>query len=283
MRGECRTIASRHERNVDAVGHEICYNVTPNQPVLVTHQRILGDPLTYRKYLDVVPVEEAGQKRKRLEFQTEAQVVQFVNNIYCIKDQGNIKEFSSLFENKTLLSFAPWCSTNKASFLKAKEDKNSSNRKRELYVTKDVYHDSLLTSICEYLPNYQQTLKSLQNEEIEIIGYARKSPSPEDQETRVRLLNFMTNNLRSRSLATRVYVSACSRSSTPLEERDLKNHEIYDELSNIDGDTQEMLKYLQSVKHDVCLVSLDFAGLSSRSHQTQTSARIDVVINLNIT
>lgn len=95
-----------------------------------------------------------------------------------------------------------------------------------------------MTSICEYLSNYQQTLKNLQNEEIEIIGYARKSPSPEDQETRVRLLNSMINNLRSRSLATRVYVSACSRSSTPFQERDLKNHEIYDELSYIDGDTQ---------------------------------------------
>ncbi|KAI8077622.1 hypothetical protein BDF21DRAFT_341555, partial [Thamnidium elegans] len=81
----------------------------------------------------------------------------------------------------------------------------------------------------EYLPNYQQTLKNLQNEEI---GYARKSPSPEDRETRVRLLNSMINNLRSRSLATRVYVSSCSRSSTPFQEQDLKNHEIYD------GDTQ---------------------------------------------
>ncbi|KAI8077623.1 hypothetical protein BDF21DRAFT_464071 [Thamnidium elegans] len=113
------------EKRLREASCEICYNVTPNQPVLVTHQRILGNQLTYRKYLDVVPVEEAGQKRKRLEFQTEAQVVQFVNNIYCIEDQGNIKKISSLFENKTLLSFARWCSTNKASFLKAKEDKNS--------------------------------------------------------------------------------------------------------------------------------------------------------------
>ncbi|KAL0091291.1 hypothetical protein F4703DRAFT_1914351 [Phycomyces blakesleeanus] len=78
--------------------------------------------------MDVVPVEEAGQKKKRLEFQTEAQVVRFVNNIYCIEDQGNIKGFSSLFENKTLLSFAHWCSTNKVSFLKPK-DKNPSIKK----------------------------------------------------------------------------------------------------------------------------------------------------------
>ncbi|KAL0096132.1 hypothetical protein J3Q64DRAFT_1008954 [Phycomyces blakesleeanus] len=80
--------------------------------------------------------------------------------------------------------------------------------------------------------------KKLQNEEIEIIGYARKSPSPEDQETRVRLLNSTINNLRFRSLETHVYVSTCSRSSTPFQERDRKSHKIYDELDNIDGNTQ---------------------------------------------
>ncbi|KAI9344423.1 hypothetical protein BD770DRAFT_414198 [Pilaira anomala] len=46
---------------------DICYNITPNQPILVSAQRILDSPLTYRKYLDVVPVEEVGQKRKRRE------------------------------------------------------------------------------------------------------------------------------------------------------------------------------------------------------------------------
>lgn len=30
-----------------------------------------------------------------------------------------------------------------------------------------------------------------------------------------------------------------------------------------------MLKYLHSAKHNVCLVSLDFPGLSSRSHQVK--------------
>ncbi|KAI7850938.1 hypothetical protein BDC45DRAFT_590770, partial [Circinella umbellata] len=72
------------------------------------------------------------KKRKRFEL---PQVVQFVNNVFCIEDQGNsevfqkklistqqileiIKEFSSLFENRTLLSFARWCSTNKTSLLK---------------------------------------------------------------------------------------------------------------------------------------------------------------------
>jgi hypothetical protein len=84
------------------------------------------------------------------------------------------------------------------------------------------FADCMLTSICEYLPNYQQSLKTLQNDEFEIIGYARKSPTTDNLDTRVRLLESMINNLRSRSFATWIYVSACSRSSTPFSERELK-------------------------------------------------------------
>ncbi|KAI8084179.1 uncharacterized protein B0P05DRAFT_609120 [Gilbertella persicaria] len=90
----------------------------------------------------------------------------------------------------------------------------------------------MLTSISEYLPNYQQSLKTLQNDEFEIIRYARKSPTTDSLNTRVRLLESMINNLRSRSFATRVYVSACSRSSTPFLERDLKSDEIYKKLEH---------------------------------------------------
>jgi hypothetical protein len=50
---------------------EIVYNTTPNQPILVAQQRILGDPLTYRKYLDVLPGEKINQKRKRCELRKE--------------------------------------------------------------------------------------------------------------------------------------------------------------------------------------------------------------------
>ena len=87
--------------------------------------------------------------------------------------------------------------------------------------------------------NYQQSLKTLQNDEFEIVGYARKSPTTDNLDTRVRLLESMINNLRSRSFATRIYVSAYSRSSTPFLERNLKSDETYKELNNIDGDTQD--------------------------------------------
>ncbi|KAL7308718.1 hypothetical protein PS15m_011887 [Mucor circinelloides] len=73
---------------------------------------------------------------------------------------------------------------------------------------------------------------------FEIIGYARKSPTTDNLDMRVRLLESMVNNLRSRSFATRIYVSACSSSSTSFSERDLKNDETYKELDNTDGDTQ---------------------------------------------
>lgn len=95
------------------------------------------------------------------------------------------------------------------------------------------------SSICEYSPDYQQSLKSLQNEDFEIVGYARKSPNTSNTDTRIRLLQSMTNNLRSRSSATRVYVSACSQSSTPFIQRDIKKDEIYRALNkDVDGNTQ---------------------------------------------
>lgn len=33
---------------------DICYNVDERQPVLVSKQRIRGDPITYRKYLESI-------------------------------------------------------------------------------------------------------------------------------------------------------------------------------------------------------------------------------------
>lgn len=34
---------------------------------------------------------------------------------------------------------------------------------------------------------------------------------------------------------------------------------------SVDGNTQDLLTYLKSVSHDVCLVAIDFAGLTTRS------------------
>lgn len=68
----------------------------------------------------------------------------------------------------------------------------------------------------------------------EIIGYARKSPSNDTLETRVRLLQTMIHNLRDRSFASRIYVSTSSYASTPFNERDSKtNDEIIGDLQQV--------------------------------------------------
>ncbi|CEP09834.1 hypothetical protein, partial, partial [Parasitella parasitica] len=160
---------------------------------------MLGNPVTYRKYLDVVEEkEDTGVKRKKLEL------------------------------------------------------------------------DCLITSITEYLPNYQQSLKNLQNNAFEIVGYVRKSPTADISNNRVKLLQQMVDNLRSRSFATRIFVSASSKASTAFAERDLNvDQNIYQQLDEVDGTTQDFIKYLNASKHPICLVVLDFAGLSSRSHHVQ--------------
>lgn len=45
---------------------EICYNVDERQPILVSKQRIRGDPITYRKYLESIDSSlDQAQSNKR--------------------------------------------------------------------------------------------------------------------------------------------------------------------------------------------------------------------------
>ncbi|KAL0082948.1 hypothetical protein J3Q64DRAFT_1642054, partial [Phycomyces blakesleeanus] len=96
--------------------------------------------------------------------------------------------------------------------------------------------------------------------------YARKSPTKEDITSRTRLLKSMVSNLQERSFATKIFVSPCSWASSPLVSRDLQGNSraIMDELS-VDGNTQDLLAYLKSVHHDVCVVTIDFSGITTRS------------------
>lgn len=42
-----------------------------------------------------------------------------------------------------MLAFARWCSNNKTIFLRGKENRNASKRKRELYVMNDIYYGNI--------------------------------------------------------------------------------------------------------------------------------------------
>ncbi|CAO3615634.1 unnamed protein product [Mucor hiemalis] len=95
----------------------------------------------------------------------------------------------------------------------------------------------------EYLPS----LKVLQNNEFEIVGYARKSPSADSLNNRIKLLQQMVDSLRYRTFATRVFVSANSRASTAFIERDVNvDQDVYQRLDKVDGTTQEIKSFNQS-------------------------------------
>ncbi|GAA5814541.1 hypothetical protein MFLAVUS_008038 [Mucor flavus] len=132
---------------------------------------------------------------------------------------------------------------------------------RELYVMEVIYQDNLILSVSKYLPNYQESIKNLISQGYEIVGYARKSPGDESEDNRIRLLQDMINNLSERSFAQRIYVSTNSYFSVPFPERDLKlDNSVMIKLKNTKGNTQDMLEHLNAVNHNICLVSIDFAG-----------------------
>lgn len=123
-----------------------------------------------------------------------------------------------------------------------------------------------MDSIANYLPRYQNSPKTLARDGMELVGYARKSPTDDNIENNTRLIQSMVGNLRERSFATRVYVSISSWASTPFTERDLKaDSKLMESFENVNGNTQDFLEYINSCDHDICLISIGFAGLTTRS------------------
>lgn len=83
--------------------------------------------------------------------ETVAQLKLFLNKAFSYEDPNNSKAYTiksvetkkifeiiqlytSLFNQRTAQSFAKWCSTHSVSSLKAQPDRNSSSRKRQLYI-----------------------------------------------------------------------------------------------------------------------------------------------------
>ena len=101
---------------------------------------------------------------------------------------------------------------------------------------------------------------------MELVGYARKSPTDDDIENKARLIQLMVGNLKGRSFATRVYVSTSSWASTTFAKRDLKpDSKVMENAENVNGNTQDLLGYIHSCDHDICLISIGLAGLTTRS------------------
>ncbi|KAI9257698.1 hypothetical protein BY458DRAFT_421394, partial [Sporodiniella umbellata] len=81
-----------------------------------------------------------------------------------------------------------------------------------------------------------------------------------------RLVQLMFENLKERSFASRIYVSTSSWASKPFAKRDTKpNIETMSSLQKANGNIQDLLEYVNTCDHDICLISIDFAGLTTRS------------------
>lgn len=98
--------------------------------------------------------------------------------------------------------------------------------------------EELVRSIVEHMPKYHEFLYKLKDEGYQIVGYARKSRTNENDEDRSRLLTQMLHLLRKRSLVDKVFVSTISNSNEPMEKRDIKKNQIIKTMKDIAGDTQ---------------------------------------------
>ena len=100
------------------------------------------------------------------------------------------------------------------------------------------FSDDIAKKVLDYLPHYQLFVKNLKEEKYNIIGYARKSRTNENDESRVRLLQQMTRRLKERSLVDKVFVSPRANANDLMVERDSTKDEDLLKQLNVDGDAQ---------------------------------------------
>lgn len=140
------------------------------------------------------------------------------------------------------------------------------------------------------MPNYKESIKSLKKEGSGTVSYARKPPKKDDNIIKVLLTQKMIIFF-ARSLCTMVYISASSCASDPSHERGLKiNFDVYVKLENVDGTTQgekwrkythtcysvsltnhllDTLEHFQASDHNIWLVGIGFARLTSNCHHAK--------------
>ncbi|KAI8137251.1 hypothetical protein BJV82DRAFT_566857 [Fennellomyces sp. T-0311] len=123
--------------------------------------------------------------------------------------------------------FGKWCSRKKVDFIKTRAvlhntgvDGKQKELQRLLYMLKQEYHEQVVTAIKNNLIHFQEELQGLKNSGVEFLGYVRKSPGCND-DTRIRLLQQMVQQLYKRSRVNKVYVSPICKSNDRLSTRDL--------------------------------------------------------------
>lgn len=216
----------------------------------------------------------------------------YANSLYTLKKVsmkeifGVVWKYTNKFDEKSLLSFTTWCNKHKLDFLsvepecKALKGQNQKIRFRHLNVLDEKYHDNVASNIENILPQHKAQIRSLKEDGLSIVGYCRKSDLAK-QDNLISLLQRMVDNHYQRSLVDKVFVSPCSNASSPFSERDLSDQfEVFNQLKNVHGNTKDMLNYVEN-NDNICLISLDFAGLSTNMADLKEFVRNNKSIKKN--
>ncbi|KAI8977281.1 hypothetical protein BDF20DRAFT_873977 [Mycotypha africana] len=149
-------------------------------------------------------------------------------------------KYTDLFDGKSVHAFGKWCA-NKVDFAAAQSKRKRSSSEtisvRPLFVLKEQYIDDIAQKVQDYLPQYQLFIETLKKERYQIVGYARKSKTKGNDESRIHLLQQMGRRLKERSLVDKIFVSPLSNANDEIIERDLKKSYLLKQL-DVDGDTQ---------------------------------------------
>ncbi|GAA5810826.1 hypothetical protein MFLAVUS_004253 [Mucor flavus] len=274
---------------------DICFTRNPYKPRLLCTKVIYANAFDihlYKSQIDQetnnihensVENEQIVVADNNLKLESKEQLKQFIQIVYLSTDPKSItyeqrfmslndiisdlRKYTLVFREERISKFVNWCTTQKFEFLNTKvkrkhEDSELRTSQRALYVLKSGYRDILLKEIVEIREEYQEYITNLKKEGYCILGYCRKSKTTAARDEVVKSLQNMIAGLKNRSLVESVYVTVSCNAKTPMNRRDLKKNMIIGELSEVNGDAQDLIKELAKMNR-ACLVVIDSAGLTT--------------------
>ncbi|KAI7884752.1 uncharacterized protein EV154DRAFT_427886, partial [Mucor mucedo] len=106
----------------------------------------------------------------------------------------------------------------------------------------------------------------------ELIGCIRKLKGKENDDVKVRLLETMAIRLTERYSVKTFYASPFSNSMDEITSRDLceKSKSLVKRLNNVSGSVQDTMNHIKAANTNICLIVIDFAGLSRDSEDIRS-------------
>ncbi|ORX63123.1 hypothetical protein DM01DRAFT_1369663 [Hesseltinella vesiculosa] len=177
-----------------------------------------------------------------------------------------VMHYTNLLDKYNLQQFKGYCSNvelayQKCPIVRKRKRADPNNFRRNVLMLREEHREHAAKTALEVLENHQQQMLDLKNTGYNATGYARSSPcsTTEDMDDIIK----MVDNLRERSHVDQLFVSAGSQARKRMANRDkaAKNPKI----DHVAGTTQDLLDLLRTTTTNVCLVVIDFLGLSTNA------------------